>query len=319
MMFKKINQSPPLKQTKKKIWEKAMSTQNNQNSDSLFDETDDEEFEKLLNEFISSEISEEDTETMASDYKEAHQQQMKESSSSIDTISTQNSKLYEEERNLFNAHENFCNAIYEIADKNQIQHPNFKITEDMLYPRYKPYLGEKFAYDTLAGWDILIKAYPTRIMNINPGAKDEELLEYAEKTTDETLQLAIISYVETLIELESCEIAYEKRRLKAKRKKIEREVIEEHQRRVDKMKKYIDAIEKKQFPINAEKLINNYYKTSKKDADGAFKVLTQNPATFAPIDVSKIKARFFGLIKAKPEDGIRVNRELGNFLKKLKV
>ncbi len=292
------------------------------NADSLFDDTDDEEFEKLLNEFISSEITEEDTETMAQDYKEAHQKQAIKAQPTIsaqETTSSSSSRLCEEEQNLFDAHKNFSTAIFQIADKNNIKHPSFKITEDLLYPRYKPYLGEKFAYDSLAGWDVMIKAYPTRIMNINPGAKDEELLEYAEKTTDEDLQLAIISYVEILIELESCEIAYEKRRLKAKRKKIEREVIEEHQRRIDRMRKYIKAIEEKQFPINAERLITNYFKTSRKDADGAFKVLTNNPATFAPIDVSKIKARFFGLIKAKPEDGIRINRELGNFLKKLKV
>ncbi len=287
----------------------------NPNDISLFDD-DDAEFEKLLNEFISSEITEEDTETMANDYKEA---QKTPPLSSLIESPQNSSKLCEEEQNLYNAHENFVQAIKQIAEKNNIAIPNFKITEDSLYPRYKPYLGEDFAYDTLIGWDVMIKAYPTRIMNINPGAKDEELLEYAEKTTDEDLQLAIISYVETLIELESCEIAYEKRRLKAKRRKIEREVIEEHQRRIDKMKKYISAIEEKQFPINAEKLINNYFKTARKDADGAFKVLTNNPATFAPIDISKIKARFFGLIKAKPEDGIRINRELGNFLKKLKA
>ena len=287
----------------------------NPNDISLFDD-DDAEFEKLLNEFISSEITEEDTETMANDYKEA---QKTPPLSSLIESPQNSSKLCEEEQNLYNAHENFVQAIKQIAEKNNITIPNFKITEDSLYPRYKPYLGEDFAYDTLVGWDVMIKAYPTRIMNINPGAKDEEVLEYAEKTTDEDLQLAIISYVETLIELESCEIAYEKRRLKAKRRKIEREVIEEHQRRIDKMKKYISAIEEKQFPINAEKLINNYFKTARKDADGAFKVLTNNPATFAPIDISKIKARFFGLIKAKPEDGIRINRELGNFLKKLKA
>ena len=150
-------------------------------------------------------------------------------------------------------------------------------------------------------------------------AADEELLEFAEKTTDETLQTAVISYVEILIEIESCEIAYEKRRLKAKRKRIERQVYEEHQRRLEKINRYIEAIRKKEFPVNAERLVMNYFKTSRKDADGAFKMLTNNPATFAPIEVSKIKARFFGLIKARPEDGIRINKELGKFLKNLKV
>lgn len=275
---------------------------------------DDEEFEKLLQEFISSEITEEDTETMARDYKEADKREQENKQNT-----TQTSRLCEEEQALFSAHTSFTDAIKNIATQNSLPIPNFKINEDSLYPRYKPYLDEKFAYDTLCGWDVMVKAYPTRIMNINPGGSDEELLSYAEKCTDETLQLAIISYVEVLIELESCEIAYEKRRLEAKRKKIEREVIEEHLRRREQMKKYIDAIEKKEFPINAQKLINNYFKTSRQDAEGAFKVLTSNPATFAPIEVNKIKDRFFGMIKAKPEDGIRINKELGEFLKKLKV
>lgn len=285
------------------------------NTDSLFDDTDDEEFEKLLKEFISSEITEDDTDTIVNDFQEAQSQP----APSVDVSAPVKTNLCEEENNLFQAHRNFSTAICKIAEATHIPAPTFKVTEEMLYPRYKPYLGEKFAYDTLVGWDVMIKAYPTRIMNINPAAKDEELLDYAEKTTDENLQMAIISYVEVLIELESCEIAYEKRRLKAKRKKIEREIIEEHQKRIDKMNQYIKAIEEKQFPINAEKLIHNYFKTSKNDADGAFQVLTNNPATFAPIDVSKIKDRFFGMIKAKPEDGIRINKELGNFLKNLKV
>ena len=48
-------------------------------------------------------------------------------------------------------------------------------------------------------------------------------------------------------------------------------------------------------------------------------MLTNNPATFAPIEISKIKPRLFGLIKVTPQDGIRVNREIGDFIKKLKA
>mgnify|MGYP000789670706 FL=1 len=284
---------------------------------------EDDEFEKLLQEFISNELTDDDRETIANDEKEAEERKPR--PSSADTAAEQSEedpdaeKLYDEEKALYNAHRNFVNSIIEMAQQNNLAVPDFSINANMLYPRYKPTLGEKFALDTLKGWDIMIQAHPTRIMNIKPNAKDEELLEFAEKTTDDTLQMAVISYVEILIEIESCEIAYEKRRLKAKRRKIEREVVEEHQRRLDKMKKYIAAIEEKEFPINAERLVTNYFKTSRKDADGAYKMLTNNPATFAPIEVSKIKARFFGMIKAKPEDGIRINKELGAFLKKLKA
>ena len=39
--------------------------------------------------------------------------------------------------------------------------------------------------------------------------------------------------------------------------------------------------------------------------------LINNPAVYAPIDTSRLQPRFFGLIKPTPQDGIRVNRELG--------
>lgn len=281
---------------------------------------EDDEFERLLQEFISNELTEDDQTTIANDKKEAEEKlSLSEDTNKFSADNSPAAKLCEEEKALYNAHNNFVTAISEMAENNQLPIPIFSITAEMLYPRYKPTLGEKFALDTLKGWDIMIQVHPTRIMNINPNAKDEELLEFAERTTDDILQMAIIAYVEILIEIESCEIAYEKRRLKAKRRKIEQKVIEEHQRRIDKMKKYISAIEAKKFPIDAERLVNNYFKTSRKDAEGAYKMLTNNPATFAPIDISRIKARFFGMIKAKPEDGIRVNKELGNFLKKLKA
>ena len=279
---------------------------------------DDDEFEKLLQQFISTELDEDDAATVNNDIA----QSAKDNKPAIEEIEEEDeiaANYYEEEKALYAAYKNFRTSIISMAEEHNLKTPQFSFSSDMLYPRYKPAVGEKFALDTLKGWDIMIAAHPTRILNIRPNAKDEELLDFAEKTTDETLQMAVISYVEILIEIESCEIAYEKRRLKAKRKKIEREMYEEQQRRIDRIKKYIAAIEAHEFPVNAERLVMNYFKTAKKDADGAYQMLINNPATFAPIETSKIKARFFGMIKAKPEDGIRVNKELGNFLKNLKV
>ena len=84
------------------------------------------------------------------------------------------------------------------------------------------------------------------------------------------------------------------------------------------MQRYIELIQKEKFPIDAERLVNNFFKTVRKDADGAQKILETNPATFAPIEIEKIKPRFFGMIKPKPEDGIKINKEIGRFFKKLK-
>lgn len=279
---------------------------------------EDDEFEKLLQQFISTELTEDDATTVNED-KEQSVKDNKPDISELEEDDEIVSNYYEEEKALYTAHKNFRTAITSMAEEFNLKVPEFSVTSEMLYPRYKPAVGENFALDTLKGWDIMIAAHPTRILNIKPNAKDEELLDFAEKTSDETLQMAVISYVEILIEIETCEIAYEKRRLKAKRKKIEREIYEEHQQRINRIKKYIAAIEAKEFPVNAERLVMNYFKTAKKDADGAYQMLINNPATFAPIEISKIKARFFGMIKAKPEDGIRVNKELGNFLKNLKI
>lgn len=278
----------------------------------------DDEFERLLQEFISSELTEDDTNTIKEDEVQSsrdHKPRLADLEQEDEVVRN----LYEEEKALYAAHRNFHRSIREMTEQFNLVLPEFSVTPDMIYPRYKPSVGESFALDTLKGWDIMIAAHPARILNIKPHAKDEELLDFAERTTDETLQMAVISYVEILIEIETCEIAYEKRRLKAKRRKFEREAYEAHQQRIERIKKYIAIIQEKQFPINAERLVMNYFKTAHKDADGAYQMLINNPATFAPIEISKIKSRFFGMLKAKPEDGIRINRELGNFLKNLKI
>ena len=51
---------------------------------------------------------------------------------------------------------------------------------------------------------------------------------------------------------------------------------------------YIEKIEHKRFPINAERLVVNYFKTARKDPEGAYQILVNNPATYAPIETDKI-------------------------------
>ena len=131
--------------------------------------------------------------------------------------------------------------------------------------------------------------------------------------------MAVVSYVEILFEIEGCEIAYEKRLLEYEHRKIEEEIIEEHRKRGERARKYVDAIERKKFPINAERLVHGYFKVAGKDPEGSFQALTTNPAIFAPIEIDKIKPKFFGLIKPTPRDGLIFNRKIGDFLKKLKV
>lgn len=292
----------------------------------ITDTSDDAEFQKLLDEFIASELDEIKTglEDMPPAQPQTPPSPPKEPNPEAPTahLSRSDSRVNElktNEKNLYLAYHGFIEAINYIAAKHNLVPLNISLEPEKLLPNFKPTVGKIIQQDMLAGWDVMIKAYPESIQTINPSASDEELLDFSEACTDNQLTLGIISYVETVIELDGCQLYYQERLLKAKRKKIEREIFEEHRNRVERCKRYIAAIEAKKFPINAERLVNNYFKTSQKDAEGAYQVLINTPATFAPIEFDKIKPRLFGLIKVKPTDGLRFNKIIGSFLKKLKA
>lgn len=82
---------------------------------------------------------------------------------------------------------------------------------------------------------------------------------------------------------------------------------------------FIDAIERKHFPVDAKKLINNYFTLAKKDPDKAYETLITNPLFFSPIQLERLPKKFFGLVKPSPKDAIAVNKRLASFLKNLKV
>lgn len=277
---------------------------------------DEDEFEALLRSFISE--SKEDKkagDVSEDDLPEA--ENIASNPSLRQQIAGLN--LGNDESELALAYANFIDAIEAIAKENQLPLPEFFFEAESLVPNYKPSTGRRIVADALTCWDILLLAYPDKLVSLQPSASDEEFLNFAEGISDQNLQQAIISYVEILIDIENCEISYEEKRLKAQRRRIERQLYEEYQRRQEIRRKFIESIQKKGFPVNAERLIGNYFKTAAKDPEGSFKILTNNPAVYAPIEINKIKPRFFGLIKASPKDGIRENHRLGEFLKKLKV
>ena len=316
------------------IFEEVIEEVNQQTPPATADE--DEEFNRLLNEFIASELQ--DVEVDAEDKKEAERRVKREkpqqpqkiteskeqeqpSPAPLPTVEEEKSSviLCNEEQALYDAFENFKSAIQSMCSDNNEKSPEFKITKDLLFPRFKPAKAKEFIDAAMLGWDKMLKFHGQHLEDLNPEASDDEILNFAEKETDENLQMALIAYVEILIEIESCDIAYEERRIKAKKRYIERKIIEEHEARQAKIKMYIERINAQKFPIDAEKLVLNYFKTARKDPDGARDVLFNNPATYSPILVEKIPNKLFGLIKSKPEDGIKFNRIIGNFLKKLKA
>ncbi len=278
---------------------------------------EEDDFERLLNSFLNSD--KETDEISSSAYSQEEDLDIPDVN--VKNIRSQMSALDlgPDELELAQAYANFIDAINAIASIHEINEPELMFKPEMMVPNYKPSTGKKIATDAIACWDIMFQAFPDKLIMINPRATDEEFLNFAEGLSDQNLQLAIISYVEILIDIENCEITYEEKRLKAQRRRIERELYEEYQHRRERKLKFIEEIKKRNFPVDADRLVNNYFKTSAKDAAGAYEALIKNPAVYAPIEFSKIKPRFFGILKVTPKDGIRENRRLAEFLKHLKV
>lgn len=294
-----------------------------------------EDFDKLLDDFISSQL--EDTEDTLAELNAPASPQTAETQeiSAEEPEKTEDNELLSgflnqiidpdadnlalEEKRLFDAYKGLIAASNACGEEADIKLPKYKFTAKDLLPRFRPSKTENLNHDIIKAWEILIAAQPIRLTSLPANASDEQILNFAEKTTDKNLQMALVSYVETLIETDACEVAYNLRKIRYQKHKIEKKIFEEQQQRREKMRKYIEAIKAQNFPVDAEMLVNNFFKTVRKDPEGAKKILENNPATFAPILFEKIKARFFGLIKPKPEDGIKINKKIGKFLKKLKA
>ncbi len=290
------------------------------------------DFDKLLDDFIASQLQDAEDILAEDDDKQSSQKTASEPNTATDTPSyteenniiaqsqlDQEPLLASEEKQLFRAYCNFINATASCCTEANYPIPEFSFNITDILPRFRPSRTQRLSADIVQAWESLLLAQPTRLSSLPTNPSDEQILAFAEKTTNNNLQNALISYVEVLIETDSCEIAYNLRKAKYQKHMIEKKIYEEHQNRIERMRKYINAIRQQNFPIDAEMLVNNFFKALRKDPDGAKKVVENNPATFAPIQVDKIPSRFFGLIKAKPEDGFKVNKKLGKFIKDLKI
>lgn len=235
------------------------------------------------------------------------------------TIPENKTKLKQEEQELATAFFNFREGILAIAGKKNLKTPTLDYNDEQLYPNYKPSIGRKIAQYLLSSWDILTRYDPENMKKLNPKATDEEYLVFAEQLDDTDMQLVIISYVEILINLEICETKYEQMKEIAVQKRIKKELYEEYMKLQERKALFIKKLKEQNFPINVDALINNYFKASQKDSKGAYNALTKNPAMFSPIQMDKLKPKFFGLIKVTPEDGIKINQKIGAFIKKLKI
>ena len=235
------------------------------------------------------------------------------------TTSTDPNALKAEEQELAHAIANFQDGITAIANKKNYKLPHTDYEEKMLLPNYKPSVGKKIAQYLLDCWNILCKYAPQEMKKLSPNATDEDYLTFAEGLTDTYMQLVIISYVEILMNMEICENSYQQKKEEIQKRRIKKELYEEYIDLQERKQMFIEKIKEKNFPIDADNLVNNYFRVAQKDADGSFEALTKNPATFSPIQVEKISPKFFGLIKVTPEDGIKANQKIGKYIKNLKV
>lgn len=293
-------------------FEKLLNNFINNKTDGTEDESDDSAFIKLSTEDekadkqIANEIDQDLAASIAAG-KEAAVEQANQPNLGCD------------ESELAQAFINFKTSVNKLSGEKLKRKFECDFEIDDLYPNYKPSVGRILSNDMVNGWLLLAKMYPNDVGNFSPSSSDEEFLNFAEKLTNQDLQLAIISYVEVLIDMESCELSYQAKLIKYRETHIKRIMYEEYLARKERQQRFVEAIKKRNFPIDAERLVSNYFRVAQKDFDGAYKALTTNPAIFAPIDFSKIKPRFFGLIKVTPKDGIRLNIEIGKFLKKLRA
>ncbi len=305
----------------------------------------DDDFEKLLNSFINAKIEDDEQAAEQTDVDETDlenafgtlsaagekenarvSQQMEDdlaASIAAAKAAAEEQKnqpeLGSDESELAQAFINFQTSVNKLAVEN-LQHKFVcQFTIDSLYPNYKPSTGRVLSEDIVVGWLTLSKIYPDTVGQFPTDSSDEEFLNFAEKLQNQDLQLAVISYVEILIDMESCELSYQAKLIKYRESHIKKVMYEEYLARKERQRKFTEALAARGFPVDADRLISNYFRVAQKDFEGAYKALTTNPAIFAPIDFSKIKPRLFGLIKVTPKDGIKVNMEIGKFLKNLKV
>lgn len=228
-------------------------------------------------------------------------------------------KMKPEEQELARAIVNFQDGVAALVEKKNLKMPQTEYREEMLIPNYKPSVGKKIAQFMLDCWDVINKYDPENMKKLSKTAGDEEYLSFAETLNDTDLQLSIISYVEILINLEICEVCYEQKKEIVQKNRIKKELYEEYMELQARKNLFIKKLKEKKFPIDVDRLISNYFRAAQKDADGSFEALTKNPAMFSPIEFDKIRPKFFGLIKVTPEDGIKANQKIGEFIKKLKV
>lgn len=233
--------------------------------------TDNDDFEALLNNFINSELpisgDKSDTSSEAETETDMHivdlsDEDLRENEELSKDLEKELSDTFIEARQAAEEHEsmpelgseeselaqafiNYKSSVDKLSQDylNSRFYTEFII--DYLYPNYKPSIGELLANDLVKGWLILSRIFPKEVGSFPTTSTDEEFLNFAETLKNQDLQLAVISYVEILIDMESCELSYQAKLAQYQEKHIKRIMYEEYLARKERQRKFTEAVKRK--------------------------------------------------------------------------
>lgn len=132
-------------------------------------------------------------------------------------------------------------------------------------------------------------------------------------------QQLVMAYLMVLVDMETIQHKLELHEIKDEENELIEEIQDMEEEEKELKQDFINAIKRKGFPVDAERLINNYFTLAKREPEKAYQTLITNPLFFSPIQMEKLPKRLFGLIKPSANDAIAVNKKLASFLKHLKV
>ena len=161
-----------------------------------------------------------------------------------------------------------------------------------------------------------------RILNTDAPLDDliEEEIAYMEDSEDSSVgEQLVVSYLLVMADMEIMMRKAQSRRMREERENLIEEIQDNENEELEIQKAFVNALKKENFPVDAEKLIKNYFNFARKEPEKAYQLLTTNPLFFAPVQTEKLPKKFFGLVKAGPKEASAVNKRLASFLKKVKI
>lgn len=161
-----------------------------------------------------------------------------------------------------------------------------------------------------------------RILDRNLPLDDliEEEIEYMEESEDSSIgEQLVVSYLLVMADMEIMLKKAQSRRMREERENLIEEIQDNEEEELEIQRAFINALKRENFPVDAEKLIRNYFNFARKEPEKAYQLLTTNPLFFAPVQTEKLPKKFFGLVKAGPKEASAINKRLASFLKRVKI